>query len=238
MHSTVLFLIALIIIAVLFFVIGPNVIFLVLALLLAFVLWKRNNDLKKNIYKMPEDALHIVNVDKGGIFQIRGVGKELEDMTLKVMTKHLYQQGDYYWWELECDKGGGEKVWVEVEDDDDTVVSVVLKKLKLNDINMTPEKLVIIDDEEEGLVIYNNVRYNYEDSDEAIFYRYCDDSKPEKFYYWDFAENENYVGKPDNNNYLISVEKWGEKDYEVFYCQLIKPNQITVLATRSNGEAK
>ena len=228
MYNLLFGFIALIVIGVLITVFGLSPIFLVLAVILGLIIWKRNSDLKKNIYKMPEDALHIVNVDKGGIFQIRGIGKDLEDMTLKVMTKHLYQQGDYYWWELECDKGGGEKVWIEVEDDDDTIVSIVLEKLKLVDIGVTPDELVKIDDEESGTVIYNNKRYNYEDSDEATFYRYCDDKKPEKFYYWDFI----------NGQYSVSVEKWGEKDYEVFYCQLILPSQITVLATRSNEEAK
>ena len=224
MYNVIYGVIALVVIAVLVYVLNANVIFLLLAILLAVILWKRNTDLKKNIYKMPEDALHIVNVDKGGIFQLRGVGKDLEDMTLKVMTKHLYQQGDYYWWELECDKGQGEKVWVEVEDDDDTIVSVVLEKLKLGDIRTSVPDLEKIDDEETGHINFRNSSYTYEDSDEAIFYRYCDDSKPEKFYYWDF----------ENGNYTISVEKWGEKDYEVFYCQKMKPTQITVLATKSS----
>ena len=227
MYNVIYGVIAIVILAVLAFVFNPNIIFLGLAVLLAVILIKRNADLKKNIYKTPEDALHIVNVDKGGVFQLRGVGKNMEDMTLKVMSKHLYQQGDYYWWELECDKGHGEKVWVEVEDDDDTVVSVVLEKLKLTDIHTSALGLTKIDDEEEGSVFYERVKYNYEDSDEAIFYRHCDNSKPEKFYYWDFV----------NGNHSVSVEKWGEKDYEVFYCQIMQPSQVTVLATKS-GEVK
>ena len=197
MYNVIYGVIAIVILAVLAFVFNPNIIFLGLAVLLAVILIKRNADLKKNIYKTPEDALHIVNVDKGGVFQLRGVGKNMEDMTLKVMSKHLYQQGDYYWWELECDKGHGEKVWVEVEDDDDTVVSVVLAKPKFYEISATKDDLVKIDDEEDGFITYDKVKYRYEDSDEAIFYRHCDDSKPEKFYYWDFV----------NGNHSVSVEK-------------------------------
>ena len=226
MYNVIYGVIALVIIAVLVFVFNANFIFLILAILLAVLLWKRNTDLKKNIYKMPEDALHIVNVDKGGVFQLSGVGKNSDELTLKVITKHLYQQGDYYWWELECDKGEGEKVWVEVEDDDDTIVSVVLEKPKFYDISATKEDLVKIDDEEEGSIVYNKVRYTYEDSDEAIFYRYCDNEKPEKFYYWDF----------ENGQYTISIEKWGEKDYEVFYCQRMNPGQVKVLSNKSSEE--
>ena len=37
--------------------------------------------------------------------------------------------------------------------------------------------------------------------------------------------------------YPAYFEKWGEKDYEVFYCQIMQPSQVTVLATKS-GEVK
>lgn len=224
MYNLIYGIIAFILICALVSIVGANAVFLVLAVILAILFWKRNSDLKNNIYKIPEDTLHIVNVDKGGVFQLRGVGENMEDMTLKVMTKHLYQEGDFYWYEFECDKGDGEKVWVEVEDDDDTIVSVVLEKIKFYDISATKEDLVHIDDEEEGSVYYKNVKYDYEESGGATFYRFCDDKKPENFYYWDFV----------NGNHSISVEKWGENDYEVFYCQIMKPNQVTVLANKED----
>lgn len=202
---------------------GANIIFLALAIVLAIIFIKRNHDLKKNIYKMPEDALHITNVDKGGIFRLTGVGENSEELNLKVLAKHLYREGDFYWWELECDKGDGEKVWVEVEDDDETVVSIVLKKLTLKDINMTKSQLEHIDDEESGRVKYDGVSYNYQESDEAIFYRFCDDKKGEKLYYWDFQ----------NGNHTVSVEKWSDNEFQVFYCQLMKPAQVTVYSNTS-----
>ena len=206
--------------------IGLNVIFLALGIILALLFVKRNSDLKKNIYKMPEDALHITNVDKGGVFKLTGVGDNFEELNLKVLAKHLYQEGDFYWYELECDKGDDEKVWVEVEDDDETVVSVVLKKMKLSDINTSQSQLQHIDDEESGSVSYKGISYNYQESDEAIFYRFCDDKKPEKFYYWDFRKG----------NYSISVEKWAEKEYQVFYSQIMKPSQVIVYSNKANNE--
>ncbi len=206
--------------------IGANIIFLAIAVLLAVIFIKRNQDLKKNIYKMPEDALHITNVDKGGVFKLTGVGEYSEELNLKVLAKHLYREGDFYWWELECDKGDGEKVWVEVEDDDETIVSIVLKKLTLKDINMTKSQLEKIDDEEYGRVKYDGMTYTYAESDEAVFYRFCDDKKAEKLYYWDFR----------NGNHSVSVEKWSDKDFEVFYCQIMKPAQVTVYSNRSERE--
>ena len=203
--------------------IGTNIIFLGLGILLAVIFIKRNIDLKKNIYKMPEDALHITNVDKGGIFKLTGVGPNSEELNLKVLAKHLYREGDFYWWELECDKGDGEKVWVEVEDDDDTIVSVVLEKLTLKDINVNKSRLEQIDDDESGNINYKGRSFRYTESDEALFYRFCDDKKAEKLYYWDFK----------NGNNTISVEKWSDKEFQVFYCQIMKPAQVTVYSNKS-----
>ena len=88
--------------------------------------------------------------------------------------------------------------------------------MKLQDIKVTPETLWQIDDNEYGSV-YGG--YTYEDSGNATFYRFCDDTRAEKLYYWDFVKG----------NKILSVEKWGETEYEVFLSQKLRPSQITVL---------
>ena len=198
---------------------------LVIAIAVAIALLCRNCALNKTVSKVPEDQLHVLNLDKGGIFRLTGVGNNSEEINLKVIAKHLYRQGDYYWYELECDKGGGEKIWVEVEDDDETEVSIVLEKLTLADIGMTSNRLTLIDDEETGVVSYRGLSYKYTDSDEAVFYRFCDDAKAEKLYYWDF----------ENGKYSVSVERWGNRDYDVFYSQKMLPSQITVYLNKEKG---
>lgn len=139
-------------------------------------------------------------------------------MELKVLAKHLYRQHDYSWFELECDQGTGDKIWMEVEDDDELLVSLVLKKLTLADLNVTPSFLHKADDDETGSITYDGKTFRYEDSDEATFYKYCDRDKSEKFYYWEFK----------SGKYSVSVEKWGVGEYTAFYSQLLSPNQITV----------
>ncbi len=210
--------------------IGMNVIFLVIGAVVAYAIIMRNKSIKENLNKVPEQAPHVVNLERGGVFELRGVGKDYKDMTLKVIAKHLYQEGDFSWFELECDDGSDEKVWVEVEDDDETKVSVVIEKLKLSDVlyshgdvgKITPSQLNEIDDEEMGYVTYNKLTYKYEDSGEAVFYRFCDSEKAEKLYYWDFVKG----------NKSLSVEKWGENDYQVFVSQIMRPSQITVLRNK------
>ena len=126
--------IRIVIVAVFIPVIGFNVLFLILGALIAWAIFMINKSLKENINKVPEQALHVTNLGWGGVFELRGVGDDYKDMTLKVLAKHLYQQGDFSWYELECDNGTDEKVWVEIEDDDENTVSVVLEKAKLSDV--------------------------------------------------------------------------------------------------------
>lgn len=198
---------------------------IIFAVALIVLLIYRNISLKKTLSKVPENDLHVLNLDKGGVFRLTGVGSSSEEINLKVLAKHMYRQGDYYWYELECDKGAGEKVWVEIEDDDETMVSIVLQKLTLRDIGLTATDLDNIDEYERGDLRYNGKIFVYTDSDEAIFYRFCDDEKSEKLYYWDF----------ENENYSIGVERWGNREYEVFYSQTMKPSQVTVYLNKEKG---
>ena len=203
---------------------------LIFAVILIIALAKRNFDLKqKNLNQYPEDLRIIQNVREGGVIKLANVEGYVTDLELKVIGRNLYMEGDYSWYELECVRNDGEKVWVDVDDDDVLVVSVVLKKLAKSDLNFMAS-LETIDEEESGWVYYNNERYNYVDSGEAKFYKHCDDSKVEKLYYWDFK----------SANYMISVEEWknseGKSGYEYFYSQIIKPMAITVYSTHSGDK--
>lgn len=206
----------------LLFGINPGLAFFCLAILLGLLIFYRNYSISQKLKKTTANDLHITNVEKGGVFKLTGVVGTTEEMTLKVLDKHLYQEGDFYWYELECDKGEGEKVWVDVEEDDEVIVSIVLDKITLKDIGATASKLSHIDDEEKGTIHYKGAHFKYVESDEAIFYRSSDDSKKEKLYYWDFQ----------NGSYSIGVEKWGANEYQVFYCQQMKPSQVTVYSLR------
>lgn len=196
-----------------------NIIFLIIGGLVVWAIIMRNKSIHENLNKVSEETLHVVNLEKGGVFELSGVGKEFKDYTLTVLAKHLYMEGDFSWFELECDDGTENKVWVEVEDDDETVVSVVLEKTNLRAVGLIPECLKQIDYDESGIV---NKGYVYTDSGEATYYRFCDDTKAEKLYYWDFVKG----------NKILSVEKWGDNDYQVFISQKMKPSQIRVLRNK------
>ena len=201
----------------------PSLGLAVLTILLLLIIIMRGISLYNEKQKLDKykNKLDIINVDKGGIFKLTGVGEYSEELTLKVLAKHLYKEGDYSWYELECDKGEGDKVFVDVEVDDYVKVSVVLENLTWLDISLSVS-LETMDDKEFGYVQYKNRKFNYQESDNAVFYRFCDNKKREKFYYWDFK----------NGNNIISIEKWGSKDYKIYYCQEMRTSQITVLSNK------
>jgi len=153
----------------------------------------------------------------------------VNDLELKVIGRNLYMEGDYSWYELECVRNDGEKVWIDVDDDDDLVVSVVLKKLTMGDLSLS-SSLENIDENESGSVGYCGKVYHYIDSGDAKFYKRCDDSKVEKLYYWDFK----------CGNFLVSVEEWkneeGKSDYACYYSQVLKPSAITVYSTHGEEQ--
>lgn len=203
---------------------------LVLAVLVTIVILKRNAEVTSKNKNNRSDLKIITNVGVGGVFKLANIDGYDEDLELKVMRKHMYQEGDYFWYELECIKGDGEKAWVEVEDDDNIVTSIVLNKLKISQVpGLSPEKLAHDDDEESGRITYSGKYFNYTDSGNAIFFRDCDDTKSEKLYYWDYK----------SGNYLFSVERWGSGDetsYEAYYCQIVKPLSITIYSLGDEGE--
>lgn len=197
---------------------------LVLAVVAVIAIAKRNFDLKKSISKYPENLLIIQNVKEGGVIKLANVDGYNQDLDLKVIGRNLYMEGDYSWYELECVRNDGEKVWVDVEDDDDLIVSVVLKKIPNSEI-MPSKTYEEFDEDESGYVYYENAKYMYKDSGVATFYKHCDDSHKERVQYFDFV----------NSKYMVSVERWlsdeNKPDVLTYFSQIIKPASITVYST-------
>jgi len=168
-----------------------------------------------------KDELRIENVGAGGMIHISGIGAEMEEFDVSILAKHLYRDEGSSWYELEGESING-KVWIDLEEGDDLVLSITLKKVKLRDIGLSKKDLKRIDDDEEGEVRYEGQTYFYEDSDEATFYRNGDESQGERYYYWDF-EN-------DDEDKFIGIEKWADGSYDVSYSEEIESHQVTVFS--------
>ena len=203
---------------------------LIMAIIALIVVAKRNLDIKKhNLNKYDENELIIQNVQKGGVIRLAHLDGQTGNLDLKVVSRNLYMEGDYSWYELECINADGEKFWIDVDDDDELTVSVVIDKPKASDLKFS-SSLDNIDENESGNVEYKGKQYYYADSGDAIFYKYCDDKRKERLYYYDFK---------CGNSYILSAEKWknsdGTSSMEYFVSQIIKPSTITVYSTKGEN---
>jgi len=174
-----------------------------------------------------KDELRIENVEAGGMIHINGIGPNLDEFDVSIIGKHLYRQGGSRWYELEGESTQG-KVWIDLEEDDELELTISLKKMKLSDIGLSKGDLERMDDEEKGQFSYEGETYHYEDSDEAIFCKHGDESNGERFYYWDF-ENE-------DANKFIGVEKWQDGGYDVSYSEPIAAHQMTVFSLKASSK--
>jgi len=200
-----------------------------------FFIWKKNQETesedqgrlpfeKKKLY--PPNEVRIENVGAGGVIHLTNIGPEMEDFDLNVVAKHIYRCGESTWYELECDRGE-EKIWLDLEEDDELELTVVLKKIKLRELGIKKNDLERFDDEEEGSFEFDGKKYYYEDSDKAVFYRNGDDKNAETYYYWDF--------EADDEKYLIGIEKWSNGDIDVSLSESIKPSQVTVYSINNKS---
>ena len=196
---------------------------------LLYMIWKGQKQAESEeedpkTTRFNKNELRLENVKKGGVIHLRNIGPDMEDLDVNIISKHIYRQDDYAWYELEGDSGD-RKVWIEYEQDDELEISVTLKKMHLRDIGINSTDLEKIKDEEEGSILYEGNKFFYEDSDHALFCRDGDYDNAEEFFFWDF--------ETDAGDKYISIEKWSENKTEVTYSVPIKQNQVTVYSLKA-----
>lgn len=167
----------------------------------------------------PPDPV-IENVRPGGTVQLSGVGPELEDFDVVIKARHTYDEDGWKWHELEGEKGV-QPVWIEIEEDDETEVSVSLEKLKLSDLGVTGPDVEAIGEKGKGTIRFRDTDFHYEEDGKARFFRNSDFSGAgEEFLYWDF---ESADGKR-----FLAIERWGSSEYLAYLSEPLRPGQIKV----------
>ncbi|WP_120498150.1 DUF4178 domain-containing protein [Kiloniella sp. EL199] len=168
----------------------------------------------------------VENLQKGGVFRVNGFGERLDDMDFLVLDRHEYREGNYKWFELECETGN-EKIWINVERDDDLEITVSTSKMRLAELGISKEDLQRFDNDEDGSFSYEGKKFYYEDSGSAQFFRAGDMSNAQDFYYWEFESEE--------DPRFIGVERWSDGSFEVHVSEAIRESRITVYSN-SGGE--
>lgn len=167
--------------------------------------------------------LRIENAGPGAVLHLRNIGPDMEEFDVQVVARHTYRQNGYKWHELECDKGT-EKIWLELEQDDELEITVGLQKMKLDDVGLKPEDLKRMEDSEEGILSFAGAKYELEETGQAFFYRNREEQNAESFTFWDFESDaaDNYIG----------IEKWSDNTITVTLSQPVHPSQISVFSVK------
>lgn len=112
-----------------------TILFLILCGVVGFlfwkVMWKKKQGQGKQDLIRPydKDELRIENVEAGGVIHLSGIGPDYDEFDVKIIARHTYRQGESSWYELEGDRGE-DKVWIDMEEDDELELTITLKKLK------------------------------------------------------------------------------------------------------------
>lgn len=169
----------------------------------------------------------IGNAGPGGVIKLTAVGPEMQDLDVRILSRHLYREDDYEWFELEGETAEG-TLWIDVEEDDGVKVSVSLRALDLEDTGLSPEALENIARAKRGICEFEGRSYRLRETGTAFFYRNGDRNKRERVRYWDFATSD--------KSSQLGFEQWGESEYQVHLGQPIKSHQITVYAERDDTQ--
>ncbi len=169
----------------------------------------------------------IENAGPGGVIKLTAVGPEMQDLDVRILSRHLYREDDYEWFELEGETAEG-TLWINVEEDDGVEVSVSLRALDLEETGLHPEDLISIAKSKRGVFEFEGQSYRLQETGKGVFFRDGDRSKGEKLRYWDFATKD--------KSSQLGFEQWGEAEYQVHLGQPIKPHQITVYAERDETQ--
>lgn len=208
--------------------------FIILVLLVVAVVgiiaWQRSKSQTASDYNDSTSSLPLTirNVGPGGVIHLSRVGAEMNDMDVEIVARHVYREDGFEWFELEGESADG-KVWIEVEEDDELEVSVSLRKLKLSDLGLEPEKLDAIEKRDKGLIEFEGREYEYEDWGKARFLRYGSHDQPEKLKYWDFES--------EDGKWFLGIERWGEKEYLAYLSQALSPAQYEVYSLGTENDA-
>ena len=207
-----------------------SLILVVLIVIYLFLLWRQRSQAKEKGGSKKESPksqeLRLENLGPGGVVSLSGVGEKMESLDLIISTVNCYHEGDFTWSELEADRGS-EKVFIEIEDDDDLEFTITLQTLEMEEIGLQRSDLEKMVANDEGEISYNGTTYYFEDFGKAVFHRGCQKDKLERFKYWDF--------EAEDEEHFLSIEEWTDGSIDVSLSETLKPHQITVYSLEGEG---
>ena len=158
----------------------------------------------------------------GDDVEMEGVGERFEHVHFTIDRRSRYEAGGATWYEVSGTQRG-ERVYVELYEDDDLEVTVQLPAaaLSLDDLGLTEKDLARMDDERnpKNTVAYNGETWSYASSEE-ISYSKDGKSPLEGYYSWEFESADGHR--------VLFVEKWEGEPFEAGIVHRVHAEDIRV----------
>jgi hypothetical protein len=182
------------------------------------------NFFKKDKPEKNKKEPSLVQIKSGGMIRVINYGPEMETIDVQIERKNMYSQDKFCWYELQGQGSNGQQIFIEIDQEDQLEIDITLERdLPLPELGVSFEQLEKIDDLEAGEIKFRGKIYEYDDSDEAFFYRDSDKNYGRKFYYWDFyneAEGE-----------TLSIKKFERGSEKVTLMQSLREDQIEIISS-------
>jgi translation elongation factor P/translation initiation factor 5A len=150
-----------------------------------------------------------------------------ELLKVKLITTYKDKQG-WEWYELECFSiNSGKTIYFEYEIDDYIEVSITIKEINFRDLNISSDKIEEMADLESGSIIYDSIKFNYDDDYSAKWTKKIDNKKiEEKVYFYDFYSTETGL--------TLTIEEWkegkGNYEYKAYLSKDINYRDIIIVS--------
>lgn len=158
----------------------------------------------------------------GDVVSIQGLSLEYDDILFYLEKIDRYESPAGVWYEL-FGADGDNRVWIEWSEGDELFVTATdnRRAVGLTGIGLNEEELIRLDEQNsiDNYISVGDQRYRYRNSSEALYFK-DNKGEGEGFYLWEFmAEDELRV---------LSVSKWEGVPFEVYFSEVISPDNVTL----------
>jgi hypothetical protein len=175
---------------------------------------KKNDEPKKeNLPHYDPSNIKITDIRKGFVL-------DYDFKTWQVSDEFEYDWGDNFFsyeYKLTC---GDDEVYLSIDTDGELVL-MMMKKIKMRMIGDNIEDVIIQTGKPPQKIVYEGVTY-YRESEAPGFWRNLETMKPHEsveMYVWDYYD--------ETETKVISIEQWGDEEFEAFAGVLCKEWDFT-----------
>ena len=171
--------------------------------------------------KVDYTNLTVMDLEKGGMF-------DFEYTTWTIEEEYIYDWGNECFSKEFKINNGSETLFMSVEEDDEIEIALV-KKIKPRSIKEDLPEIIIKNETPPTKLNYKSTDYLLDEERPGYFKGIDEDEEAwEELLSWDYYDA--------RENYLLTVERWGDNSFEASYGRVIPESEITGVLPNPNKD--